>query len=110
MPAAAVASLTPAITGISGTSVGARGETAVDMGSALSTGKLQAIHVFSIRHIRQRSYEGLKTWMPGTPKRAGHDVSILNSDGEVDLLLRRRHLGILGRVGLGGLRLRRRLG
>src|SRR3954452_21375942 len=31
MPAAAVASLTPAIAGIAGTSVGARGETAVDM-------------------------------------------------------------------------------
>src|SRR5258708_5498305 len=32
MPAAAVASFTPAISGISGTSVGASGETAVDMG------------------------------------------------------------------------------
>src|SRR4029077_6093709 len=31
MPAAAVASLTPAITGMAGTSVGARGETAVDI-------------------------------------------------------------------------------
>src|SRR4051812_36525712 len=31
MPAAAVASFTPAISGIAGTSVGARGETAVDI-------------------------------------------------------------------------------
>src|ERR1700712_5904475 len=38
MPAAAVASLTPAIAGISGTSVGARGETAVDMRAPSSTG------------------------------------------------------------------------
>jgi hypothetical protein len=32
MPAAAVASFTPEITGMSGTWVGARGETALDMG------------------------------------------------------------------------------
>src|SRR5882672_12590495 len=34
MPAAAVASFTPAISGISGTSVGARGETVVDIGAS----------------------------------------------------------------------------
>src|SRR6476646_11634852 len=37
MPAAAVASLTPAMAGISGTSVGTRGEMAVDMGAPSST-------------------------------------------------------------------------
>src|SRR5256885_6855112 len=37
MPAAAVASLTPAIAGISGTSVGARGEMVVDMRAPSST-------------------------------------------------------------------------
>src|ERR1043165_8195664 len=37
MPAAAVPSLTPAIAGMSGKTVGARGETAVDMGGPSST-------------------------------------------------------------------------
>ena len=52
MPAAAVASFTPAITGMSGTSVGARGETAVDMrapcinGEVIMAGLVPAIHVF----------------------------------------------------------------
>src|SRR6202048_2473576 len=41
MPAAAVASFTPAITGMSGTLVGASGEAAVDMGGALSTKKIR---------------------------------------------------------------------
>src|ERR1700761_8878928 len=51
MPAAAVASFTPAISGMAGTSVGASGETVVDMEGALSRG-------------------GLKTWMPGLLARA----------------------------------------
>jgi hypothetical protein len=39
MPAAAVASFTPEITGMSGTEVGASGETAVDMISILDSGE-----------------------------------------------------------------------
>src|SRR6185369_8917874 len=53
MPAAAVASLTPAIAGISGTSVGARGETAVDMRApcwarSMVAGAVPAIDVFKV--------------------------------------------------------------
>src|SRR5690348_8308071 len=51
MPAAAVASFTPAIAGISGTSVGASGETEVDIGAPYRD-------------------EGFKTWMPGLLARA----------------------------------------
>src|SRR5947208_16287676 len=47
MPAAAVASFTPAIAGISGTSVGARGEMVVDMRAPSST-----------RFIRSRTWSG----------------------------------------------------
>src|SRR5665647_1577659 len=82
MPAAAVASLTPAIAGISGTSVGASGETADDMGQFQRDGR----------------------------DKPGHDVGnyylLGRSDSEF-LLLRRRHLGVggFGRVRLGvGLR------
>src|SRR5271168_4097152 len=75
MPAAAVARLTPAIAGISGTSVGESGETEEDM-----------------------SWIPIKTWMPGT--KAGHDVKLPKSVGEVDLLLGGRHHLVV--VGLGG--------
>src|SRR3954469_25430927 len=44
MPAAAVASFTPAISGMSGTSVGARGETAVDIGDFRLRGKGAALY------------------------------------------------------------------
>src|ERR1700759_4028502 len=44
MPAAAVASLTPAISGMAGISVGASGEMEVDMGGALSRRGHQYVH------------------------------------------------------------------
>src|SRR3954454_1301791 len=51
MPAAAVASRTPGITGISGISVGARGETADDIGAPYR-GKLEAPRPISIGRPR----------------------------------------------------------
>src|SRR5579863_3551365 len=100
MPAAAVASFTPEITGMSGTSVGARGATAVDIGRPGST-RVQTAWPDDAGHPRRQAGRAVpKTWMPGTEP--GHDVKLAKSDGEVDLLLGRGgRLGIGRRVGLG---------
>src|SRR6476620_4796621 len=105
MPAAAVASLTPAIAGISGTSVGARGETAVVMRAPVRpdqtvAGPAPAIDVF-------RAGRRTRTWN-GRALRPGHDDGQYyrseRSNSDFLLLRGRRHLGIRGlrRVGLGG--------
>src|SRR6185312_10066092 len=97
MPAAAVASFTPAIAGISGTSVGARGETVVDMRAPCST-----------RSTVAGAPTRPQTWN-GRALRPGHDDGQYYRSRRRDsdfLLLRRRHLGIRGlRRVLGGLRL-----
>src|SRR6266571_4835093 len=68
MPAAAVANFTPAITGMSGMSVGASGEMADDMGKSE---KRQDQNRSSWPDLFRPSTSfgpsrGLKTWMPGT--------------------------------------------
>src|SRR6266540_7508884 len=108
MPAAAVASFTPAIAGISGTSVGASGEMVVDMRAPSST-----------RFNRSRTWAGhprlevrstrSQTWN-GRALRPGHDDGRYyrseRSNSDFLLLRRGRHLGIRGLwgVGLGGFR------
>src|SRR5579864_8921547 len=106
MPASAVASLTPAIAGISGTSVGASGEMAEDMAAALRIGEtvtagplIPAIHACMRHSVAMRSIEPgisrfpvrncapeVRSFGPsrndGAQTRmpgaeAGHDVSIL---------------------------------
>src|SRR4051794_8599920 len=105
MPAAAVASRTPATGGISGTSVGARGEIAVAMMrfrnrrtiSAVMAGIIPAIHVFSGLSMRTKDVDARD--------KPGHDANLLKTIFEVDLLLGGRSLGVrrLCRVGLGRL-------
>src|SRR5665213_4036073 len=63
MPAAAVASLMPTMAGMSGTSVGASGETAVDMGGASGFEQKEALLITSPRlrgevELRSNSGEG----------------------------------------------------
>src|SRR6266849_10496239 len=99
MPAAAVASRTPAIAGISGTSVGASGETASDMRGALIDKETVMAGSIPASYVSVPVNEGHKTCVPGT--KAGHYVRILKTIYEVDLLLRRRHLRILGGIRLG---------
>src|SRR6476619_3811866 len=103
MPAAAIASLTPAIAGISGTSVGARGETAVVMRAPVRpdqtvAGPAPAIDVF-------RAGRRTRTWN-GRALRPGHDDGRYyrseRSNSDFLLLRCRRHLGIRG---LDGIRL-----
>src|SRR5689334_24002998 len=69
MPAAAVASFTPAISGMAGTSVGASGETAVDMeGFRLEEGS-------ALYHLRGRGGRG---WLQASQK-----VSSLRTQGPI---------------------------
>src|SRR5580704_1738831 len=76
MPAAAVASFTPAIAGISGTWVGASGETWADMGMPYRQRKSSWPGLS--RHPRlPADRRGHKTWMPGT--RPG--MTIVNTIG-----------------------------
>src|SRR5258708_37940344 len=84
---------------MSGTSVGASGETGVDMGCLVSTKNLSrhgriysAIHVF-LPVVRFKDVDARD--------KPGHDAKLLKSDCEVDLLLRR----ILGVGWLRSLRL-----
>src|SRR5207342_224966 len=105
MPAAAVASLTPAIAGISGTSVGASGETAVDMGTSesgykwLSWPGLSRPSTPCLRSTELQDVDGRD--------KPGHDDGNYywsrRSDSEF-LLLRRRHLGFGGLHVLGCVR------
>src|SRR5580704_1086005 len=97
MPAAAVASFTPAIAGISGTSVGASGETAVDMGMPYRQRKSSWPGL-----SRPSTSSGPSTGSQDVDARhkAGHDdrkyYRLRGSDSEF-LLLRGRHFGIGGR-------------
>src|SRR5712675_2053686 len=78
MPAAAVASFTPATSGMSGTSVGARGETAVDIGDFRLRGKGAALYhlhcpygrgvlAVSPRRGRRRHQHRLQRWNEPRP-------------------------------------------
>src|SRR5215469_16286135 len=102
MPAAAVATLTPAISGMAGTSVGASGETEVDMGGAFIEKRLQDVDARAFGPGIHAKYStlGAKSRIPGSmlAHRAGMTASLLRW---------RRHLAVggLGRIGrLGGVR------
>src|SRR5712691_8262735 len=118
MPAAAVASRTPAIAGMAETSVGASGETAVDMrlpairakGSALyhlrCDGGRGRVHTTRRRPRGKRGpiTTGLGCWArswPCTRQGASRGMSPGSRPGRRPLLLRGRHLGVLGGVRLG---------
>src|ERR1700748_2481217 len=114
MPAAAVASLTPAISGMAGTSVGASGETEGDMGFPAGRAKGSALY-----HLRWRAGRGQCPHKPVVPANAvthKHRGFVVERDaatacpspqpvvmgpgfrrGNTELLLRRRrHLAIGG--------------
>src|SRR5271165_4572795 len=108
MPADAVASFTPAIAGMSGTSVGASGEMAVDMGASGFEAEGSALYHLSPRAGRGRLSREAGKWgegelplvwsprieplirlarcSPTSPRRRGEGK-------KVGSLLRGRHLG-----------------
>src|SRR5689334_11435879 len=97
MPAAAVASFTPAIAGISGTSVGARGEMAVDMGAESEASGANAASWPGLTRPSTTFASAMRLQDVDGRDKPGHDVGkyywFRRSDSEF-LLFRRRHLGI----------------
>src|SRR5215475_12547695 len=95
MPASAVARRTPASSGMSGTLVGASGETEEDM--MASGNRREALNIISPRWRGEVGWRRNEKAGPGDRSRPGSQK--LHTISARLLLRRRRHLGVLGRVG-----------